>query len=327
MISVIYPLFNETASDWFLRNLQKFKTLNQNSLFDFVFVDGGSSDKTVELCKEAGFNPICLPQSTRSGRLKEGLKHSKGEMVLFHHPRSFISNEGWEELQDVVGNVCWGGFTHKFDIKGPLFKFTSWYSNQVRLKIKGVVYLDHCLFFHQSLLNPEEIMDVPIFEDTLISYKLREKRSPLLLKGTSTTSSIRFKKNGFLNQVLKNQKAKVQFHWKKNFRSINKDYELGLNLNNNEDLIKKYQNPLLTAKGEERASVELSELKTLWFNTGSLCNLECTNCYIESSPKHDRLQYLSINDLTKFLDETKTNFKKLELVGFTGGEPFLNPNI
>ena len=48
----------------------------------------------------------------------------------------------------------------------------------------------------------------------------------------------------------------------------------------------KFQNPLVTAGGEERASVRLSDPQTLWFNTGTLCNIECANCYIESSPEN-----------------------------------------
>ena len=43
----------------------------------------------------------------------------------------------------------------------------------------------------------------------------------------------------------------------------------------------KFRDPLITAKGERRAHVALARLETLWFNTGTLCNLTCKNCYIE----------------------------------------------
>ena len=39
-------------------------------------------------------------------------------------------------------------------------------------------------------------------------------------------------------------------------------------------------------------------LETLWINTGSLCNLTCGNCFMESSPKNDRLVYISHEELT-----------------------------
>lgn len=93
------------------------------------------------------------------------------------------------------------------------------------------------------------------------------------------------------------------------------------------NLSSKFIDPLVTAKNEERAYVDLNELKTLWFNTGTLCNLECANCYIESSPRNDRLEYFSPNDLISFLDEIREENYPVDLIGFTGGEPFLNPHI
>jgi uncharacterized Fe-S cluster-containing radical SAM superfamily protein len=89
----------------------------------------------------------------------------------------------------------------------------------------------------------------------------------------------------------------------------------------------KFRDPLITAKGERRAHVALTQLQTLWFNTGTLCNLTCKNCYIESSPKNDRLAYLSTEEVTEYLDEIEHNGLGTELIGFTGGEPFMNPDL
>jgi uncharacterized Fe-S cluster-containing radical SAM superfamily protein len=86
----------------------------------------------------------------------------------------------------------------------------------------------------------------------------------------------------------------------------------------------KFRDPDFTAKGEARAFVALTRLRTLWFNTGSLCNITCDNCYIESSPRNDRLAYLSIDDVRLYLDEIARLQAPVEEIGFTGGEPFLN---
>src|SRR5262249_4821918 len=51
--------------------------------------------------------------------------------------------------------------------------------------------------------------------------------------------------------------------------------------------VDKFKSPFVTAKGEPRAQVTLTSLDTLWFNTGTLCNITCRNCYIESSPRND----------------------------------------
>ncbi|MCC7048723.1 MAG: radical SAM protein [Alphaproteobacteria bacterium] len=89
----------------------------------------------------------------------------------------------------------------------------------------------------------------------------------------------------------------------------------------------KFRDPDVTAKGERRASVELGALRTLWFNTGTLCNLTCRNCYIESSPTNDRLEYLTAAEARAYLDEIAADGLPTEEIGFTGGEPFMNPDI
>ena len=89
----------------------------------------------------------------------------------------------------------------------------------------------------------------------------------------------------------------------------------------------KFHDPLVTAKGETRATVTLRALETLWFNTGTLCNLTCRNCYIESSPRNDRLAYLTMEEVRTYLDEIARDRLPTKLIGFTGGEPFMNPEI
>ena len=90
---------------------------------------------------------------------------------------------------------------------------------------------------------------------------------------------------------------------------------------------RKFRDPERTATGERRASVALRRLETLWFNTGTLCNIVCTNCYIESSPANDRLVYLTAAEVAAFLDEAEALGQRPQTVGFTGGEPFMNPDI
>jgi uncharacterized Fe-S cluster-containing radical SAM superfamily protein len=87
---------------------------------------------------------------------------------------------------------------------------------------------------------------------------------------------------------------------------------------------RKFDHPFLTANGEQRARVGLKNLETLWFNTGTLCNITCQNCYIESSPRNDRLVYLSLTDVIAYLDEIRAEDLPVKMIAFTGGEPFLN---
>ncbi|MDE2229447.1 MAG: radical SAM protein [Alphaproteobacteria bacterium] len=89
----------------------------------------------------------------------------------------------------------------------------------------------------------------------------------------------------------------------------------------------KFSDPDHTANGERRAGVGLKTLETVWFNTGTLCNITCDNCYIESSPRNDRLVYLSRTEVRRFLDEASARDPRPMEIGFTGGEPFMNPGF
>ena len=87
----------------------------------------------------------------------------------------------------------------------------------------------------------------------------------------------------------------------------------------------KFTDPNRTLGGEQRASVALKQLDTLWINTGSVCNITCVNCYIESSPTNDRLAYISAEEAHAFFVEAQAAGTRE--IGFTGGEPFLNPEF
>jgi len=89
----------------------------------------------------------------------------------------------------------------------------------------------------------------------------------------------------------------------------------------------KFADPDWTARGEPRARVALGALEMLWFNTGTLCNIECRHCYILSSPTNDALVYLSLAEVEAYLDEISALGLPTREIGFTGGEPFMNPDL
>lgn len=91
--------------------------------------------------------------------------------------------------------------------------------------------------------------------------------------------------------------------------------------------IGKFQDKHLTAKGEARATVALSNPQTLWFNTGTLCNIECVNCYIASSPTNDALVYITTHEVRDYLDQIEARKWPVTEIAFTGGEPFMNPQM
>lgn len=72
--------------------------------------------------------------------------------------------------------------------------------------------------------------------------------------------------------------------------------------------------------------VPLTHLDTLWLQVGgTLCNLQCTHCFISCGPKNYSHEMMDLLQVKKHLEESK-NFGIKDYY-ITGGEVFLNPEI
>lgn len=70
----------------------------------------------------------------------------------------------------------------------------------------------------------------------------------------------------------------------------------------------------------------LSSLDTLWFQVaGTVCNLACTHCFISCSPTNHTHEMMSLAEVKKYLAEAAA--LGVREYYFTGGEPFLNPEM
>jgi molybdenum cofactor biosynthesis enzyme MoaA len=76
----------------------------------------------------------------------------------------------------------------------------------------------------------------------------------------------------------------------------------------------------------DHPSVGLAHLDELWFQVaGTLCNLECRHCFISCSPHNDAFGFLELETVRRLLNESvRLGVKEYY---FTGGEPFLNPDM
>ena len=72
--------------------------------------------------------------------------------------------------------------------------------------------------------------------------------------------------------------------------------------------------------------IPLYELDALWFQVGgTVCNLWCTHCFINCSPKNHTFEFMSRQQVWRYLEESVQHGVKEYY--FTGGEPFLNRQI
>jgi sulfatase maturation enzyme AslB (radical SAM superfamily) len=73
-------------------------------------------------------------------------------------------------------------------------------------------------------------------------------------------------------------------------------------------------------------SAPLMALDTVWFQVaGTICNLQCTHCFISCSPTNHAHEMMTLALVKRHLEQAETLGAKEYY--FTGGEPFMNPEI
>lgn len=190
--------------------------------------------KTLNLIKNhPQIQVILVPKSaalTRAERLNIGFHQAQADMILFHHPRSALEIDAIKKLQEIKNKKIWGAFTHQFDREHWLLSWTSFYSNYIRGKRRGIFYLDHCIFFHRDLWKTD-LPPIAIFEDTILSQNLKHHSKPVLFPQISQTSAVRFENNGVFKQAFMNQILKWGFWLGISNEAMNSWYEKNLKLN------------------------------------------------------------------------------------------------
>ena len=218
-VTVVVPVHKDGA-DWLPRILERLREAG-----GLEVICAGDAPPP----EGAGARFVRVEGPSRGARLQAGIEAASHPTVLLHHPRSLVAAEGLRWLAGRAGRAGWGGFTHAFDWDHPLLRFTSWYSNRVRAA-RGIVYLDHCVFFDTRLLT-RPIPPVEIFEDTELSLILRESGRPTVAPFVATTSAVRFRTNGPWRQAWLNQRLKLEYLAGASHRRMNARYERGLRLN------------------------------------------------------------------------------------------------
>lgn len=78
-------------------------------------------------------------------------------------------------------------------------------------------------------------------------------------------------------------------------------------------------------RAEPRGYIQPKLLKELWFHTGTVCNLRCSFCLEGSKPGDNRLNTITLEEVKPFMQASLA--LGTEQFSFTGGEPFIIPDI
>jgi glycosyltransferase involved in cell wall biosynthesis len=243
-LSIILPCLNEIRHgylDLIFVNLLA-QILPKDGATEIIAVVSASDDGTETLLEQyAARSPdvkvIRSLGQNRAQRLNDGIAASTGDIVLLHHPATLLPEViAFQLIEQALGSGGsgnnWGAFRHSFDFSHWLLHFTSWYSNNVRVKQKGIVYLDHCPFIDRQILTAiGNVPDLDIFEDTVLSDRLRQVSKPVIATGKVITSARRFHQRGIYRHAMLNQLLKICYHFHIDPRWLNRLYEQKASIN------------------------------------------------------------------------------------------------
>lgn len=231
-ISVVLSCLNEMRYGHLAKILEN---LNQQIdkeeiIEEIIAVVSPSNDQTLDfLSQQPQVKVISTDLVNRAQRFDLGLKASTGNIILFHHSASLLPpTYALQQISQALSTSkqVWGGFHHSFDHDHWLLRFTSWYSNQIRGKQRGILYFDHCIFgWREAFIKVGGAGDRAIFADTDLSIKLRQLSYPLFCDGMVVTSARRFRQRGIYRQALLNQVLKLLYFFGVDDQTMNQIYE------------------------------------------------------------------------------------------------------
>jgi rSAM/selenodomain-associated transferase 2 len=213
LISAIIPTFNEEpAIEKTLDAISRLVNVDE-----VVIVDGGSTDRTVEIIENYGlkkpFKLIKFGEANRGKQLHEGTRHAANEIFWFLHADTRPAQGCAREIKKYMNHdsVIGGNFQVLYDGGSRWARFMMWLHPQ--LQSIGLIYGDSAIFTRRDVY--EKIggyKPIPVLEDVDFVKRLKRRGDFRFLTKAVTTSSRRFREGAFFWTFLK-WSAFQSFYW------------------------------------------------------------------------------------------------------------------
>ncbi len=194
-ISIIIPTYNEAATITALLGYLGPARAGAPAL-EILVVDGGSTDATRLLARQAGATVLASPRKGRAAQLNHGAQRARGEVLYFLHADSYPPPGFLADVRRAVAQGYGAGcYRLAFDHPHWFLRFSAWCT---RLPLTAVRFGDQSLFVRRSLFTRigGYREDLLLMEDQEIVGRLRAQAPFRLLPRAVTTSARKYLVNG-----------------------------------------------------------------------------------------------------------------------------------
>ncbi|HEY2922923.1 MAG TPA: TIGR04283 family arsenosugar biosynthesis glycosyltransferase [Candidatus Binatia bacterium] len=198
-ISVIIPVFNEERS--IAVTLQ---SVVQRAPFEVFLVDGGSTDRTAEICQRFGVKLLASCRG-RAQQMNYGARHASGDVLLFLHADTRLPDSAFRDIATALSDPRYLGGRFDVEIEGEhwMLKVIGAMINY-RSRLTKVGTGDQAIFVRRSVF--ERIggyPDIPLMEDIALCRTLRRMGEIACLKSRVVTSARRWEMDGVWRTIVK----------------------------------------------------------------------------------------------------------------------------
>jgi rSAM/selenodomain-associated transferase 2 len=198
-ISVIVPVLDEAKT--IAATLQ---SLSRFAPFEIIVVDGGSTDRTAEICQQFGVKVMASTPS-RARQMNSGAKAARGDILLFLHADTTLPNSAFDDIRLALGDSRFVGGRFDVELDGEhwMLKVIGAMINH-RSRLSKVSTGDQAIFVSRFVF--EEIggyPDIPLMEDVAFGRTLRRTGEIACLKSRVMTSARRWEIDGVWRTILR----------------------------------------------------------------------------------------------------------------------------
>lgn len=207
MISIIIPVYNEEKT--IKETLEDLVSYGND--IETIVVDGGSFDTTMDIVRLYPVKRIqCV--KNRALQMNEGAYAASGDILLFLHSDCLLERQSLNTVSSFIKNGYVGGcLSQRINSNRLVYRLIE-SSGNIRAKFFKVFYGDQAIFVRRDIfLKVGGFDNKPLFEDVILSGKLRKEGRTGILKERVHSSARRWQTQGPMRTTLLNWLLTVGF--------------------------------------------------------------------------------------------------------------------